>query len=477
MKLCPYCERKIEDNWLYCHYCNKPLISNVDIGLSKSIQPSFEKDSAYYSDLPEEEYFESNLNEDEEIKEKLIQIDNFLKEKESLGEPVGELLLNKASLYYKQRDLEKSLKILEIALSNFKANKNIIKIAICHNEIGLIQEETGFFEQAIYHFESALNILNEREKYHKIIQVLNNLGNVYLQIKDIDQSYEFYQKALHLAEKENFEFEAIKSSSNLVETLFYLKDYDRIKKILLSNSNYFEQNHDIYGMIQTLIKYGKLYYFLGEENYELSYQQLHQALTLIEKVKDQITIYIKAHLEWECYLYLGIVSITWDNDIEAENLLLKSLEAIRTFEIHENIKEGLVLENLAKLYSLKGEDKKAIDYFKIALEIYEKFGDKLKIAELKYKIGKIFHDFIQDRVKSVQYFEEALEIFENLNSMKEAAEILTLLGEIYKNNKKLELAVSCYSRAKDYYMALQDNYNTSILREKIKNVALNDNSI
>ena len=73
------------------------------------------------------------------------------------------------------------------------------------------------------------------------------------------------------------------------------------------------------------------------------------------------------------------------------------------FEFRDNIKEGLVLENLANLFTLKGEDQKAIDYYCISLDIYEKFGDKVKVAKIKHDIGKIFYAFLQDRVKSIQF--------------------------------------------------------------------------
>ncbi len=478
MRLCPYCEREIKDDWLYCRYCNKPLISTVDIGLSRSIQQKADDHSIEYFNYDDDEKdFDLNLNDDEGLKEQLIEIEDRLKEKELLGEPVGDLLLNKASAYYKQRDLEKSLKNLEMALSNFESEGDDLKIAICHNEIGLIEEETGFFEQAIYHFERALDKLNNLKDYHKVVQVLNNIGNVYLQINDIEHSYESYQDALNIAEREDLEFEAVKSASNLVETLFVLRDYDRIKKILLNNTKYFEQKNDIYGMIQTLIKYGKFYYLLGEDNYEASYQKFQEVLTLLDKIKESASLYIRSHLEWECYLYLGLLAITWDNDIEAESLLLKSLEAVRTFEIHENIKEGLVLENLAKLYTIKGEDQKAIEYFNISLEIYEKFGDKSKIAKIKFNIGKIYYDFLQDRSSSIQYLEEALEIYEDLNFTKQSAEITSLLGDIYHKNEKFELAASFYTRAKNYYNELQDEDNASDLEKKLEKLAQNDNSI
>ena len=52
-----------------------------------------------------------------------------------------------------------------------------------------------------------------------------------------------------------------------MDVLFFLKNYERIKDILRQNAVYFRQAGDIFGIINTLTKYGKLYYHLGEENY------------------------------------------------------------------------------------------------------------------------------------------------------------------------------------------------------------------
>lgn len=471
MNFCPYCKQPIADHSLYCPICNKPLISNIDYDINKKIGHYHYESSFYVPDFEEEEEeYDLNIVNDELIEQKLSETEIELEESERLGKPMGSLLLKKASLYYKKRDLSTALKNLELALNNFLNEENLLQIGISYNEIGLIYEEMGYYEQAIYHLDRSLSSLQEINDTHKIIQVLNNLGNIYLLIKDYNQSYKNYQSALNLAEKENIELEAIKTSSNLVEVLFNLEQYDRITKILKNNFDFFKKNNDIYGIIQILIKYGKLYYYLGENYYDQSYESLNNALELINNVKDQLSIYIKASLEWECFHYLGKLNILWDNDIEAEDYLLKSLEAIRTYEIKEHIKEGLILEDIAKLYAVKGEDDKAIEYFKYSSEIYLKFGDKLKLAEIKYQIAKIYQNYLQIESESIKFYEEALEIFENFNSSKNAADILTILGNIYAANEMDELALSYYDRATNYYRILHDDYNEKLIIEKIRSL-------
>ena len=179
---------------------------------------------------------------------------------------------------------------------------------------------------------------------------------------------------------------------------------------------------------------------------------------------------MKSKLEWECYLYLGKLNLIWDNDVEAEDYLVKSLEAIRTLELKEHIKEGIVLEDLAKLHLLKGEDNKSIEYLNYAIEIYEKYGDKIKIAEIKRKLGKIYQKYMQNNIKSRDYYEQALEIFENSDYLKEAAEILNILGDLCVSGNDLENALNYFKQSKGYYQDLEDKYNSDIISEKIKSL-------
>ncbi|MFW9988369.1 MAG: tetratricopeptide repeat protein [Candidatus Odinarchaeota archaeon] len=476
MKTCPYCKSPIEDYWSYCRNCNKPLIANLEDALEKNVRSNYNESEIYHLDLEDDsEAYDDIIIKDEEIDQKINEIDLSLENKEVMGEPIpGSLLLEKSSLYYKKRDITKALKTLELALDNFKEENDLLNVAICHNELGIIQEDNGFFDQAIYHFNRAFEILNELKDKSKIIKIFNNLGNVYFLIKDLEQSYHYYQEAYKLSQQENLIFEEAKSSSNLVEVLFLLKDYDQIKGILERNLSYFKDNDDLYGLITTELKYGKLYYLMGED-YNESYQHLTKALEIIESLKENINVYIKAKLEWECFFYLGKIYRLWDNLTKAENLFLQSLEAVRLYEIGDNIKEGEILENLAELNISKGDIGRVFDYYNLACEIFHKFGDKMKNAELKYKIGKIFLEYEEDTFKSIKYIEEALNIYEDLEYTKECAIIYHKLGDIYLFKGMTDMAISNFESAKDYYQNIQDEYNANLLKEKINSLKNQNN--
>ncbi|MFX1364270.1 MAG: tetratricopeptide repeat protein [Promethearchaeota archaeon] len=477
MKICPYCKSPIENNWSYCRNCNKPLITNLDDALERDMRFTYDDPGSYHFNLEENsDIYDDVGTKDEEIDQKIKKIDSVLEDKEVLGEPIpGSLLLEKSSLYYKKRDIPKALKILELALNNFKEQEDLLNVAICHNELGIIQEDNGYYDQAIYHFNMSLEILNKLNDKSKIIKIFNNLGNVYFLIKDLEQSYNYYQEAYNLSQQENLIFEEVKSSSNLVEVLFLLKDYVQIKRILENNLAYFEDNEDAYGIITTEIKYGKLYYFIGED-YNESHQHLTKALEIIEKVKENITVYVKAKLEWECFFYLGQIYRLWDNLTKAENLFLQSLEAVRIYEFGDNIKEGDILENLAELNIFKGDVRRALDYYDLACEIFYKFGEKKKNADLKYKMGEIHLEYMENTLKAINYIEVALNIYEDLEYTKECAIGYHKLGDIYLLRGMIDIAILNFENAKDYYQNIEDGYNMNLLEEKINSLK-NQNNI
>jgi len=154
----------------------------------------------------------------------------------------------------------------------------------------------------------------------------------------------------------------------------------------------------------------------------------------------------------------------------AEDRLLKSLEAIRTYEVTDTINQGVILEQLGKLYKEKGDFQKAIEFFTLSGEIYYKFGEDVQLAELKTQIGQIYLDHLNDDMEAIKFLEEALEIFENQNFEKQCAEILHKLGDISINKGMIDMAISNFERAKFFYIEIKDQYNTNLLNEKINSI-------
>ncbi|MFO8019884.1 MAG: tetratricopeptide repeat protein [Promethearchaeia archaeon] len=461
---CPYCNKQVNPEWRFCKHCNKPLIVNLKV-------------SEKYTDSEKTEGFavtnthQGNLFRtfDSESKDKLNALEDQIEGNLQKLEPIGSLLLEKAGIYYNNRDFSNSLKILKEALEAFQEEKNRLKIAITHNQIGLILEEKGFYDEAIYHFDDSLKILKQLQENAKLIKVYNNIANAYYLIQDIEQAYSYYKKALNLAKKEDLMDDVIKTNSNLAEILIILNQFEEADQRLQQNLRYFQNTNEIYGMVNTYNKLGKLYFLKNTRDYETSISFLNKALNLIEQIQEKISPYMKAELEWESYFYLGKTYLKKQEIKKAENHLFLSLDAVRTYHPRESINEALVLETLAKVYEIKEEFSKSIEYYTLANKIFSKFGQDEKKAKGTYKIGQIYLE-LSKLDKALRKFENALQLYEELEYIKQVADIHHAIGKIYLKENLVDLAISSFREAQHYYKEIQDVYHVDLLKEKINSL-------
>ena len=179
MRECPYCRNLLKDHWSYCHFCNKPLLTNLQ-DQSNITDETFNYNNREYSyDLPysnselnnKQSLFEFNLIKEEEIDFEIQKIDNEIDRKVKIGESIGELLLEKASLYNLKKEYSIALETLENALNYFQEINDILNSAITHNEIGLIQEDLGFYDNSIYNFEKSIENLRKINENVKLTKV------------------------------------------------------------------------------------------------------------------------------------------------------------------------------------------------------------------------------------------------------------------------------------------------------------------
>lgn len=449
MKKCPYCKASINDFNSYCPYCEKPLISNLNKRRSESInQIDIE------SNKTESDFLNVNGNEPEIYDENL-----------------GQQYLKRASFYYRKKESLDALKNLNLAIDHFKETNDSLNLAISHNELGLIQEENGYYDDSIFQFEQAIKNFEKINETSKIILAYNNLANVYYIIKDIENSYEFYNKALQLAQQSNLTSEEIKTSSNLVDILFLLKEFNKTEKILNRNLEYFNQINDFYGSIVTLIKLGKLYYKLNSKNYQKSLEKLSKAIEAINKFEKNLSKEVLNQVRWECLFYLGKLHRKIEDFQNSENYFLRSLDAIRLFEDNESLDQAKIQKNLGKLYIDKGDYKNAIEQFNLSCKILHKFGEDFQEARYKFKMAQIYYDQVGNEYEAINLYEESLEIFEDINYTQKSAEILLKLGDIYNNRGNVDLAISNWSQAKEYYEILKDEYKATLITEKIRSLS------
>lgn len=116
--------------------------------------------------------------------------------------------------------------------------------------------------------------------------------------------------------------------------------------------------------------------------------------------------------------------------------------------------EGKIYNNLGQIYAKKGEDEKALEYYKKSLQVREKISTKGSdskqvlsgIALVNINIGSIYVNRGEYK-EAVTYYYKALSIQEELNNVNFIATIHSNLGNIYLYGGDYEKAILEYKQA------------------------------
>ena len=95
------------------------------------------------------------------------------------------------------------------------------------NIVGIIQKDQGQLKLCIETFSEALNYLNKLDVYSDNDQkanILNNIGNVYRNLYDLDKAINYYQQALSLVNQDKHQL--IRIYGNMGSTYKLLEDFE-----------------------------------------------------------------------------------------------------------------------------------------------------------------------------------------------------------------------------------------------------------
>ena len=475
IKICPHCGLDIEKLAKFCSSCGKPLITGLDnISVTNNLDFEIDKiamDSTYeplgfsplFSIPEEKEKSFKNLNFEQNIAE----IDKKLNEKQQFGEDTSDLLIEKASLFYLNRDLRSASKLFETALEIFKTEGNQEKLAMIYNDLGLIYEDLGYLDDSLNNYENSIELFKIIGENLNQVKVLNNIGNVYLTLENIELAFKVYSEAQKICKENGYLTEYLQITSNLIEIYFKIKNFPQAYKAITENMQLFRENDDIIGEIITNSKFGKLYYNLGKDYYKLAVGYIEASQKLIGTIKNKIGKYKEAQISWENYRLLGLINLIWNHNDPAKKYLTMSLNSIELFKFGPRVEEALILEDLAKFHYLNGDDNESLSYYQKVERIYGNLGNEVKQAEIKTKVSDILFKIFDNTNSAINYLESALDIYLKNNYLKESAIVYEKLAEIYEKIGSYDSAKFYLENALETYSNLNDEDKQNSLKEKI----------
>ena len=355
------------------------------------------------------------------------------------------------------------LRYLESAEEEFNASqdpKSKIGLAIVKNELGLFYEDKGNFYTALNYFDDSTTLLEGLglQERNRIVRVLNNIGNVYLKLNNFDTALNKYREAY---EKSDNIADKVLVFNNIADVYLKLKNYGRAFSILQKNAEFFQENKNQYGLAIVFSKFGKLYYDQGSQYFHLAkkYSQLALAIKKREGFHRECV---------EDYELLSIIYLREKFYRVAEDNLVQGLNLVRSLDFGR--KEAFFYDHLGKLYQAEQNFEESIEYYQLAKESYEEFGEKELEGEMLENIGIIYFHSLGNLSKGLEFLENSYEIYKEESIRRKQADVLVKIAEIHIDSQEPTSAIENLQKAHNLYKLMFDDSTAKIIAERINSL-------
>ncbi len=276
------------------------------------------------------------------------------------------------------------------------------------------------------------------------VNTLNALSDLQYRTEPAE-AIEYGNEAKELAEKLSYQKGRAYALKNMGLGYYMLGNFVEASVHWEASLAAFESIRDEQGMANIIGNLGAVYSTLGDDAKAVEY--FLRALRMAEDSEDSIRIAT-------CLLNIGSIysykSATVDQSLP---YYLKALQISE--EIQDLDAVGISSFNLGDYYFQKNDYDSALFYFEKSLVAY---GNTLDVAPSLNNIGRIYalKGYYQ---KAIQYQQEALGIAETADAKLEMAQALLGLADTYQQQGNLKLAIDYFERAKNMAEEIESNYD------------------
>ena len=278
----------------------------------------------------------------------------------------------------------------------------------------------------------------------------------------------FYSQNRHSSDSLKNLIKSVKNDSIKIYCLYHLANLyeqnnpDSTEYFLKEAVKEAKKGSNDYMIIQSQINIGT--YYSNKGIYEKAFESFRAGLSLSEKLGDVEEIAF-------CNMYIGEIYMYQSNYPKSLDLLqsaVKTFEAIDKTRDEHRLKKGIVnsYNNIGTIHAENGNFKQANDYFKKALAVEEKNGDKLVIAGCNNNIGNVYY-MQGDYSSAIDYYKKALKIAEELQDKSSMSERYNNLGVVYTEINKYGEAIDYYEKSFDIDKELGDLKGMSLVSGNI----------
>lgn len=373
------------------------------------------------------------------------------------AEEIAEQYITIGYYYFQMGKSGESLRYYKKGLSiGEKINSDKI-LAQAYAELSMVYESLSQDDEAIQYAQKAIGIGDKIKQVSALSNAYWTLSVIYGRKGDKEKELEYAQKHLKLNE-ESGSVELGQSYAllgMLYEERDILKSIDYLNKAI----DFFKKHHD-------RPRSGNIYHQLGG-----IYSEMSQYDKALEYYLDSLLISEELNDKWTTSAnYLGLSSVY--NKIGKEKLAQKYEQ-----KLIELTKEIGTEEELGICYSVlahsKKDPEKAKEYYKLSLEILEKYKNDKNISTiiLNYRALCAISDSEKKYDEAIIYCNKALNLANQHNLKTEALRATIFIALAYGNKKDWDNALDWYKKALVLAKELDDKSMVDPVKGEIERIS------
>jgi len=324
-------------------------------------------------------------------------------------------------------------KILELALSISSETEDKFLEADALREIGVVNYLTGSQDKALECWKKAIGLFKILNDKSNECIATTHIGVYYKNLGNHEEALAYFNKALTLSE----ETKNLSEKGNILNNigniyLDFLADYNRAKSNFEQAYEIKKKTGEVNHQLILLGNIGICYKNQGDYSQALKYYS--DALTLAKKLSLK-------HLEAKNLSDIGNIYTDVGDYESARPYYEKALVIYRSMDIGAS--EVSTLMNLAVNYGLSENTERAEQLYKESLKKARKYSMILYQGEILANLGSLNADQ-QNYKEALSYYDEASKIVDEISNFRRKANLLIGYADIYFEKNMLEKALSYY---------------------------------
>ncbi len=386
----------------------------------------------------------------------------------------ADILLKIATEEFKEKKYTQAQKNVLEAVKISKANNLELFVAESYYLLGKVFFIQKDIENSIDYYTRSVNIFSKNRNYKKLINLNNNIAEVYQYLGAYSKVADFFGNCYAFADSINDDKSKIKYLEKTADAFYINEDYIEAEKhylelyneLLTKNESKYKHIKGAYKLSETYKKLGqyeqalgynsKIYALYSEmkdtatmsivsNNIGYLYLNLNNYEGALESFRNSLQLGMKAKMEDEEYpkLYSNI-AICHQNLGNYDNTIIYLKLALELLEDSENYYDIARLENiLATIYFKENDLYNAELYSKNSIVQAKKSGDKNLLQTCYYTYSQILREG-NDHIRALEEYEKYLSLRDSLlfeQRVKEQ-ELAQRIYNLEKTEKELKLKLA-----------------------------------